>query len=202
MTKLVGITGGIGSGKTTFSNHLKKLGYVVHESDVVVSEMYNNPKKNFLNFIKEKISQDAINHYKINKAEIANVIFSNNKIKKLLERRIHKEVQISREAFIKKYTKKKKKIIFADIPLLFENKLEKSFDSVICIISSKKNRTKRILKNKKFTKENLKKIFKAQTTDKERKKRSQIIINNNKTKKDFIFSVEKVLTRLIKWEKL
>ena len=202
MTKLVGITGGIGSGKTTFSNHLKKLGFVVHESDTVVSEIYNNPKKQFLRFIKEKISQDATNHNKINKAEIANVIFSNNKIKKLLERRIHKEVQISREAFIKKYTKKKKKIIFADIPLLFENKLEKKFDLVICIISSKKNRTKRVLKNKKFTKENLNKIFKAQTTDKERKKRSQIIINNNKTKKDFIFSVEKVLTKLIKWEKL
>ena len=198
MTKLVGITGGIGSGKTTFSNHLKKLGFVVHESDTVVSEIYNNPKKQFLSFIKEKISQDATNHNKINKAEIANVIFSNNKIKKLLERRIHKEVQISREAFIKKYTKKKKKIIFADIPLLFENKLEKNFDLVICIISSKKNRTKRVLKNKKFTKENLNKIFKAQTTDKERKKRSQIIINNNKTKKDFIFSVEKVLTKLIK----
>ena len=198
MTKLVGITGGIGSGKTTFSNHLKKLGFVVHESDTVVSEIYNNPKKQFLSFIKEKISQHATNHNKINKAEIANVIFSNNKIKKLLERRIHKEVQISREVFIKKYTKKKKKIIFADIPLLFENKLEKNFDLVICIISSKKNRTKRVLKNKKFTKENLNKIFKAQTTDKERKKRSQIIINNNKTKKDFIFGVEKVLTRLIK----
>ena len=198
MTKIVGITGGIGSGKTTFSNHLKKLGFLVHESDKVVSEIYTKPKKQFLSFIKEKISQDAINHNKINKAEIANVIFNNNTIKRLLERRIHKEVQDSREAFIKKYTKKKKKIIFADIPLLFENKLEKNFDLVICIISSKKNRSKRVLKNKKFTKENLNKIFKAQTTDKERKKRSQIIINNNKTKKDFIFSVEKVLTRLIK----
>ena len=198
MTKIVGITGGIGSGKTTFSNHLKKLGFLVHESDMVVSEIYTKPKKQFLSFIKEKLSQDAINRNKINKTEIANVIFNNNKIKRLLERRIHKEVQNSREAFIKKYTKKKKKIIFADIPLLFENKLEKSFDLVICIISSKKNRSKRVLKNKKFTKENLNKIFKAQTTDKERKKRSQIIINNNKTKKDFIFSVEKVLTKLIK----
>ena len=198
MTKVVGITGGIGSGKTTFSNHLKKLGFLVHESDKVVSEIYTKPKKQFLSFIKEKISQDAINHNKINKTEITNVIFNNNTIKRLLERRIHKEVQDSREAFIKKYTKKKIKIIFADIPLLFENKLEKNFDLVICIISSKKNRSKRVLKNKKFTKENLNKIFKAQTTDKERKKRSQIIINNNKTKKDFIFSVEKVLTRLIK----
>ena len=202
MTKLVGITGGIGSGKTTFSNHLKKLGYLVHESDVVVSEIYTKPKKQFLGFIKKKISQKAVNHNKINKAEIANVIFSNKTIKKLLERRIHKEVQVSREAFIKKNTKKKNKIIFADIPLLLENKLEKDFDLVICVISSKKNRTKRVLKNKKFTTKNLNKIFKAQTSDTERRKRSHIIINNNKTKKDFIFSIEKVLTRIVKWEKL
>ena len=109
MTKLVGITGGIGSGKTTFSKHLKKLGYLVHESDVVVSEIYTKPKKKFLNFIKEKISKDAVNHNKVNKAEIANVIFSNNQIKKILEKRVHKEVQKSREAFIKKNIKKKKK---------------------------------------------------------------------------------------------
>ena len=198
MTKLVAITGGIGSGKTTFSNHLKKLGYLVRESDAVVSEMYTKPKKQFLSFIKEKISQDAVNHNKINKTEIANVIFNNKAIKKLLETRIHKEVQNSRDAFIKKNKKNKNKLIFADIPLLFENKLEKGFDLVICIISSEKNRIKRVLENKKFTKENLNKILKAQTTDKERKKRSQIIINNNKTKKDFILSVEKVLTRLIK----
>ena len=202
MTKLVGITGGIGSGKTTFSNHLKKLGYLVHESYVVVSEIYTKPKKQFLNFIKEKISKDAVNHNKINKTEIANVIFNNKAIKKLLETHIHKEVQSSRDAFIKKNKKNKNKLIFADIPLLFENKLEKDFDLVICIISSEKNRIKRVLENKKFTKENLNKILKAQTTDKERKKRSQIIINNNKTKKDFIFSVEKALISLNKWEKL
>jgi dephospho-CoA kinase len=198
MTKLVGITGGIGSGKTTLSNHLKKLKYLVHESDLVVSEMYTNPKKQFLSFIKEKISKDAVNHNKINKTEIANIIFNNKTIKKLLEKHIHKEVQNSRDAFIKKNKNNKNKLIFADIPLLFENKLEKGFDLVICIISSEKIRIKRVLKNKKFTKENLNKILKAQTTDKERKKRSQIIINNNKTKKSFILSVEKVLKELIK----
>ena len=198
MTKIIGITGGIGSGKTTLSNHIKKLGYLVHESDVVVSKIYSKPKKQFISFVKKKISPNAVKNNKINKAEVANIIFSNKVIKKILERHIHKEVQSSRTAFIKKNIKNKKKIIFADIPLLFENKLEKSFDLVICIISSKKNRFKRVLKNKKFTEENLNKIFKTQTIDKERKKRSQIIIYNNKTKKDFIFSFEKVLTRLIK----
>ena len=198
MTKVVGITGGIGSGKTTISNHLKKLGYLVHESDLVVSEIYTKPKKEFLCLIKEKISQDAVKNNKINKKEIINVIFSNKKIKRLLEKYIHKEVQKSRDDFIKKNTIKKKKLIFADIPLLFENKLESNFDLVICVISSKKNRTKRVLKNNKFTKENLNKIIKAQISDTERRKRSQIIINNNKTKKDFIFSFEKVLIRLFK----
>ena len=198
MTKIVGITGGIGSGKTTLSNHLRKLGYLVHESDVVVSEMYAKPKKKFLSFIKEKISKDIVYHNKINKTEIANVIFNNKTTKKLLETHIHKEVKNSRDAFIKKNKNNKNKFIFADIPLLFENKLEKDFDLVVCIISSEKNRIKRVLENKKFTKENLNKILNAQTTDKERKKRSQIIIYNNKTKKDFIFSVEKALISLIK----
>ena len=83
MTKIVGITGGIGSGKSTFSNHLKKLGYLVHESDVVVSEIYNKPKKQFLSFIKEKVSQNAVKYNKINKTAIANIIFSNKTIKTL-----------------------------------------------------------------------------------------------------------------------
>ena len=197
MTKFIAITGGIGSGKTTLSSYFKKKGFLVHESDNVVSEIYKKPSKTFINFIKEKISKDAVNHNKINKTEIANVIFNNKTIKKLLETHIHKEVQNSRDAFIKKNKNNKNKLIFADIPLLFENKLEKGFDLVICVISSEKNRTKRVLENKKFTKENLKKILKAQTTDKERKKRSQIIINNNKSKKDFIFNSEKILLKLL-----
>ena len=55
MTKVVGITGGIGSGKTTLSEYLKKIGFLVHESDKVVSKMYMMPNKSFTNFIKKNI---------------------------------------------------------------------------------------------------------------------------------------------------
>ena len=89
-------------------------------------------------------------------------------------------------------------VIFVDIPLLFENNLDKNFDIVLCVISKKKIRTERVIKNKKFTKQILKKIFKSQTSDKNRKTRSQIIIYNNKTKKDFIFSIEKALIEILK----
>ena len=69
---------------------------------------------------------------------------------------------------------------------------------MVCIISTKKNRIKRVVKNKKFPKDILIKIFKNQITDKERKTRSDIIITNNKLKKDFIFSCEMTLLKIIK----
>ena len=199
MTKIIGITGGIGSGKTTLSQHLKKTGYFVHESDKVVLDMYNKPSKDFIKFIKKNISKEVVQKNKINKAQLTNIIFNNKKSKTKLEKHIHKEVKSSREKFIKKNTKAKKSIIFVDIPLLLEKKLESNFDLVISIISSKKNRTKRVLKNKKFTKEILNKVFGAQTTDKERRRRSDIIIYNNKTKKDFILNANKALYCYLRW---
>ena len=198
MTKVVAITGGIGSGKTTLSKYLKQKNFFVHESDNVVSKIYSYPSKGLKYLIKNNISKEAVKKDKINKKEITKIIFRDQKAKNIIEKYIHEEVRVSRQKFIKTHTKNKEKIIFADIPLLLEKKLEKKFDFVICVIASKKNRTARVLKNKKFTKTTLNKIFKLQTTDKERRKRAQIIINNNKTKKDFIFNVEKALIDLIK----
>jgi len=198
MTKVVGITGGIGSGKTTLSDHLKKIGFPVHDSDNFVSGMYKSPNKAFINFLLKNVSKEVVESGKIKKEKVANIIFNNDKIKNKLEKYIHKEVKISREKFIKKNRKINKNTIFVDIPLLLENKLEKKFDTVVCIISKKKIRTERVLKNKKFTKQTLNKIFKSQTTNKQRRARSQIIIINNTTKKDFIFSAEKALIRVLK----
>ncbi len=198
MTKVVGITGGIGSGKTTLCKHLKKIGYAVHESDKLVSNIYKKPNKPFINFLKKNVSKDVVQKYKINKKKVASIIFNNNIIREKLEKYIHKEVKISRENFIKKNCENKKGAIFVDIPLLFEKNLDKNFDIVICVISKKKIRTERVLKSKKFTKQILKKIFKSQTSDKNRRSRAQIIINNNKTKKDFISSAERALVDCLK----
>ena len=79
-----------------------------------------------------------------------------------------------------------------------KKKLEKQFDAVVCVLSTKAKRKERVLKNKKFSKKILTKIFKNQTTDKQRRARSNIIINNNKTKKDFICSAQKALIAFLK----
>lgn len=198
MTKIVAITGGIGSGKTTISKYLKKNNFAVHESDSAVSQIYKKPNKLFLSFLKKNVSKEVVTRNKIDKQKIAEIIFNDKKIKQKLENYIHKEVKKSRDSFVKKNIKNKKNLIFVDIPLLFENKLEKNFDKVLCVIAKKKIRRERVLRNKKFTKKTLQKIFKFQVSDKERKARSNIIIYNNDTKKDFIFSLEKALIKLLK----
>ncbi len=198
MTKVIGITGGIGSGKTTLCKYLKKSGYPVHESDKFVSGLYKKPNYSFLNFLKKNISKDVVQNNKINKKKVANIIFKRNEMKKKLEDYIHKEVRASRDSFVKKNHKNKKGVIFVDIPLLFENNLDKDFDIIVCIIAKKKIRIERVLENKKFTKQILVRILKHQTSDKERRSRAQIIINNNKTKKDFIFSAERALIKFLK----
>ena len=196
--RLIGITGGIGSGKSTISDYFKKKGYPVHDSDAAVSELYKNPNKFFLELLHSFDIKNIIKDKKIDKKIVAKNIFINKKLKNKLEKYIYKEVRIKREAFIKKNLKLKKEVVFLDIPLLLENNLEKQFDVVLCIISTKANRKKRIAKNKKFSRDVLSKIFKNQTTDKERRLRSDMIIYNNKSKKDFIFSSKKALIDILK----
>ena len=198
MTKIIGITGGIGSGKTTVCDYLKKNNFAVHESDKVVAQMYKNPSKSFLHFLKKNISKEVVKNNKINKQKITDIIFNNPKTRRILEGHVHKQVKKSRDSFVKKNAKNKKGVMFIDIPLLFENKLEKAFDVVLCVMAKKKIRRERVLKNKKFTKNIVEKIFKSQISDGERKKKSNIFIYNNTTKKDFIFSLEKALIGLLK----
>tara|TARA_Y100001970_G_scaffold22886_1_gene26671 strand:- start:10213 stop:10824 length:612 start_codon:yes stop_codon:yes gene_type:complete len=197
MTLVIGITGGIGAGKSTLSQHLKSKGYPVHDSDEVVSGMYKKPNRSFLELLIKNGLADAVENKTINKKKISSLFFKNKKTKEKLEKFIHREVTLSRHKFIKKNTKNKNKAIFLEIPLLLENNLENEFDLVLSILSTKKNREKRAIVNKSFSKKTLNKIFKIQSTDKERKKRSQLIIYNNTSKKDFILSAEKALMDVI-----
>ena len=80
---------------------------------------------------------------------------------------------------------------------MFENNLGNSFDIVISIISNRKERWKRLKRSKKISKEVFQEILKSQTKDKVRKKGSDILIYNNKTMKDYLKNVNKVLDRIV-----
>ncbi len=198
MTVIIAITGGIGAGKSTFSNEVKKRKLNILDSDKEVDAIYKNPKKNFLSYLKKIGLGEAVKNNKINKKKIGEIIFSNKKTRVSLEKYIFRKVRKRRTEFIKKEKKKKTKTVFLDIPLLFENDLNKDFDIVISIISKKKERFKRLKKSKKITKSYFDKITAIQTTDVERKKNSDIVVFNNTTMKSYIIKINKLLNKIVK----
>ena len=109
MTKIVGLTGGIASGKTTISKFLKKNKYAVHESDTIVKKLYKNPSQRFITFLKKNNFSKSIKGRKIDKSIIRDEIFNNQTKKRKLESFIHKQVKVSRNDFLKKQKRKKNK---------------------------------------------------------------------------------------------
>ena len=136
--KIVGLTGGIASGKTTIVNFLKKKKLAVHDSDTVVKNIYSKPPTSFIKYLKKIKLGGALDGLKINKAVIREEIFNNPNKKRKLEKYIHKEVKKSRDRFIKKH--KKSKIVLLDIPLLFGKNL-RLYYTVFCPAKNKETKS-------------------------------------------------------------
>ena len=198
MTVLVAITGGIGSGKSTFSKEVLKRNFDVLDSDEQVAQLYKKPTKDLLDYLKKIHLGDAIKNKKINKGIIANKIFSDKKIKLKLEKYIFHIVRKKRHQYIKRQKKAKAKIAFFDIPLLFENNLGNDFDLIISIISSRKIRAKRLKISNKISQTRFKNIIRNQTSDVIRKKNADFIIYNNGTLNSYLKKINNILDSIIK----
>ena len=196
MTKTIAITGGIGSGKSTFCSKLKEKGFKIHSSDEQVAKIYKNPEKKFVTYLRTIGLSKSISKNNIDKKIISKIIFENKQIRKKLELYIFKIVRKKRSDFIKQEKQKKTKLIFIDIPLLFENNLEKQFNKVISIIASKRVRLKRLKKTRKMTENQFKNITRSQTSDVIRKKKSDYVIYNNSTLKDYKIKINKLISKL------
>ena len=196
MTKTIAITGGIGSGKSTFCSKLKQKGFKIHSSDEQVAKIYKNPEKKFVTYLRNIGLSKSISKNNIDKKIISKIIFENKQIRKKLELYIFKIVRKKRSDFIKQEKQKKTRLIFIDIPLLFENNLEKKFHKIISIIASKKVRLKRLKKTRKMTETQFKNIIKSQTSDVMRRNKSDYVIYNNSTLKDYKIKINKLIKKL------
>ena len=196
MTKTIAITGGIGSGKSTFCSKLKEKGFKIHSSDEQVAKIYKNPDKKFVTYLRTIGLSKSVSKKNIDKKIISKIIFENKKIRKKLELYIFKIVRKKRSDFIKQEKEKKTRLIFIDIPLLFENNLENQFHKVISVIASKQERLKRLKKTRKMSETQFKNIIRSQTSDIIRKKKSDYVVYNNSTLKDYKTKINKLINKL------
>ena len=132
--KLIAITGGMGSGKSTVSEIIKSIGYPVYSADAIYKDLIKN--ENFVKQIYTAIDIET-NDYTFNKDLISSKVFNNKVYLEKLNSVTHPTVINE----LKRLSNLHKGLVFNEVPLLFESKLESYYDVVIVV---KRNLEERI----------------------------------------------------------
>ena len=185
----IALVGDIGSGKTFISN---LFGYPTFSADKIVSQIYKKDKKVFFK-LKKKLPESFLN-FPIKKDVLIKAITKNEKNIQIISSIVHPVVKKYLTAFLKK--NKSKKIVILDIPLFFENKLNKKNDKVIFIDSKPSDIVKKLSLRKNFNKKILKKLKKLQFPITYKKSKSNYVIKNNFDKVSACKAVKTLLKNL------
>lgn len=172
--KIVGLTGGIGSGKTTVAKQFSSLGVPVYIADEEAKKLMVTSK-----VIKRKLIQLFGNEVyvdnKLNKPFIANIIFKDKSYLQKMNAIVHPKVA---NHFKKWVLKQQAPYVVKEVAILFENDGYKQCDYTITVTAPKALRIERLLKRDATTKANIEAIMKNQWTDEEKMKLSNFIIYN------------------------
>ena len=174
---LLGITGGIGSGKSTVSKIFEVLGVKIYQSDDMAKYLMENDNK-LISSIINYFGKESYIDGKINKEYISQNVFYDKEKLKTINNLVHPVV-------INNFKKwclihKNEKILIKEAALLFESKSYKKLDFVIYVYAEKKLRISRILKRDSYrTKDQIEHIIKSQLTDKESFEKADYILENN-----------------------
>ena len=191
---IAGITGGIGSGKTTAAKFFEELGVPVYNSDTRAKIIQNENSEVKVKII-EAFGDEAYNESGLNRDYIAKQVFNNNEKLKQLNQIVHPAVFNDFEEWKKKQTSK---IIMKEAAILIESGSYKDCDVVISVLMNKEKRIQRIMARDGFTEEQVMARINNQISDEERIQKSDFIIDNNGDLTHLKNEVEKTFIKIKK----
>lgn len=171
----VGVTGGIGSGKTLICNVFAKLGVPVFNADSVAKSIINNDSEVVLKF-KELFGADIYTDNQINSKKLADIIFNHKEFIQQVNSIVHPKV---REYFIEwsgQY--QAKPYVIQEAAILFESNAYKQLDFTINVHASKETRLMRVMLRDNVSEEKVIERMKNQFSDEQRMKLADFTIDN------------------------
>ncbi len=173
----IGITGGLGSGKSTASMHLKEKGAIVFDADLVAKEILLTVPE-----VREKIIEefgaDVIREDAINTERLANIAFSSEVNQTILNNIIHPHV-LERFEKLREAKKDWDGLLVMDAPLIFESGLDSHFDHTVLIYSKLKLRIGRAMRRGNLSREQILRRIELQMPEEEKRDLASIVIDNN-----------------------
>ena len=175
--KLVAITGSIGCGKTTISDILRSLGYLVYDIDKWVRYLYY--RADFLAVIRKKFPEVFVGNV-FDKKKLRELVFDNPAKLRELEALIHPFLTQKMRRIIRKRVNKG--IVFIDVALLFELKWDKFCYSVVLADTDYETQKQRVMRRDNISAEDFDKINKQQMPREVKKMKADIIIDTGVSK--------------------
>lgn len=172
---VVGLTGGIGSGKTTISKCFESFGIPIYIADDEAKGLMRRSK-----VIKRKLVQlfgeSAYKDGELNKPFLASKIFNDKTWLLKMNAIVHPKVASHFQRWLKKQDSP---YVIKEAAIIFENKLERQYDYIITVIADEDLRIERVMKRDNASKEKIKAIIKNQLSDAEKIEKSDFVITNN-----------------------
>ncbi|NRD21158.1 dephospho-CoA kinase [Winogradskyella eckloniae] len=172
---VVGLTGGIGSGKTTVLNYFKSLGVPVYIADDEAKALMHRSK-----VIRRKLihlfGEEAYKDNALNKAFLASKIFNDKGLLEKMNAIIHPKVA----SHFKRWLKKQDALyVIKEAAIIFENNLEHQYHYIITVIADEDIRIQRVIKRDQSSEKKIKAIINNQLSDAEKIRKSDFVIVNN-----------------------
>ena len=178
MGKIIGITGGIASGKSTVTNFLRQKGFEVVDADAVVHQLQKSGGRLFKALVQRFGQEIILENGELNRPLLASLIFSNPE-----EREWSKQIQgeIIREelATLRDQLAQTEEIFFMDIPLLFEQDYVSWFDEAWLVYANRDVQVERLMKRDHLSKDEAEFRLAAQWPLEKKKDLASHILNNN-----------------------
>jgi dephospho-CoA kinase len=173
--KIIGLTGGIGSGKSTVLAFFKALGALTYVADIEAKKLMNADTA-IRNQIQKLFGEQAYENENLNSAYIASVVFNDKEKLIALNALVHPKVREDFQHFRK--TQKADFVIY-EAAILFESGSDKFCDYIITVIADFNHKMERIMKRDGVSEAQILERIKNQSTDDYKIKKSDFVIRNN-----------------------
>jgi len=195
MTKIIGLTGGMGSGKTTIANHLNSLGIPVYNSDYQAKKILNLPET--VESLKSVFGDVIFTNELLDKEKLSKIVFKNPEQLKLLNQIIHPAVKVDFENWLK--ANKNSPLVIKEAAILFESGSYKNCDVIISVSAPQEIRIQRVIARDQLTYDEVMFRINNQWTDEMRNEKSDYVIDNQDIDKALV-QAEFVINNLLNYQ--
>ena len=192
--QLIGLTGGIGTGKSTVSEYLMKMGYKVIDADKISREIVEPNSETLKEIAKVFGEKILLEDGSLNRNRLADIVFTNPDKKVLLDRIMHAKIIDIIMKRAKSYDKEK--VVFLDVPLLYETNMDQLVDKVWLVDADIEARISRIMNRDELTREQVIDRINNQMSQAKKIKKADIVIDNSGDKSALYKQINKILNEI------